>query len=267
MSGPPPTDPGGRPVRTGRDRGTIARMLALSAVMLAALAPATAAAGPGPWKPLLDELELPPERAQLAPGRWRGGGARALPVFERLWDDWFLLEEHAVSSGRRVLECASSFRGLVSAAGDRVAPGADLSASGAPAEQDEAEPARRLVDALAAVWRQGGEPLPDARSAELLEQARKVPRPGTTPTRARPASETPARRGSSTRAWGCSWTRAARIASPGTVRRTAARGSDRRNRTARTPAALAWRSERCRLTARAGGGLHGVSQMGTSLTA
>ena len=149
------------------------RFFAFFAAALVCLSASAEAGDPGHWKPLLDRLELTPEEAQLAPGRWRGGGKHSLPFFEKLWGDWFLLEKKTVSTGREALKAAPGFRKLVTLGARTLIPGTK-----AFAEHDGAltgDSAVPFLDAIAAVHEVAGKPLGKKQREELKRRLDEVP--------------------------------------------------------------------------------------------
>jgi hypothetical protein len=61
---------------------------------------------------MLKGLGLTPDTAQLSPTRWKGGGEYSLGVFDRLWNDWRLIDGTAIGLGRRCLKAAPSCESL-----------------------------------------------------------------------------------------------------------------------------------------------------------
>ncbi len=56
-----------------------------------------------PWADLFSQVGLTPDTAQLDRNRWTGGGAYRLASFQRLWDDWRLIDGETISTGRELL--------------------------------------------------------------------------------------------------------------------------------------------------------------------
>ena len=82
------------------------RITAGCLIALALAAGACLAAGP--WDPLLDALHLAPQTARLDPNRWTGGGEYRLDEFQRLWDDWQLVDPAARSWADEAMGAATS---------------------------------------------------------------------------------------------------------------------------------------------------------------
>jgi len=54
------------------------------------------------WDEMLAKVNLTPEKAQLDPGRWTGGGEYRLKVFQTLWDDWQKVDPTTIKLGEDV---------------------------------------------------------------------------------------------------------------------------------------------------------------------
>lgn len=62
---------------------------------------------------LLAKTELPETEILLSPRRWRGGGAHSMPLFNKTWDDWRLLDPTCQATGRELLGASGSFEALL----------------------------------------------------------------------------------------------------------------------------------------------------------
>jgi len=125
------------------------------------------------WDDVLGHLGLTADTAQLPLDRWRGGEGHPLAVFDRMWDDWRLIEPTATSFSDALLSSEGRFGPLLSAAGERigtVGPRQDTAVT--PVAE---APADALADAIAAVYEAAGQPLAEERLAAIREDALSVP--------------------------------------------------------------------------------------------
>lgn len=125
-----------------------------------------------PWDRLLAANGLDRHTAQLNPGRWRGGGRDSLPLFDALWDNWFLtvptarklarqaLQDNSVENAARLLGIEMG-EAVVTAAREAV-----RARSAAPGT---------LADAIAELHRSFGRPLAEARMTALYRETAVVP--------------------------------------------------------------------------------------------
>jgi len=160
----------------GRPRCGICRSagVCLVALLSLTLLPEARPESPG-WGELLAKVNMTPDKAQLAAGRWTGGGKHRLSMFQRLWDDWRLLDATTLDLGQKVLASGIEFEALVRVAAGPidVQPPAQL---GAPPAREGAQPAPpELVDAIRTLCAAGGAPLTDTQVAALTQALARVP--------------------------------------------------------------------------------------------
>lgn len=62
------------------------------------------------WDQMLAKVNLTSDKAQLNPGRWRGGGEYSLKTFNSLWDDWRKVDPTTVQLGKDVAGTKSLYR-------------------------------------------------------------------------------------------------------------------------------------------------------------
>jgi len=93
------------------------RRIILMLLILVACAAMPACAAKEPWTDLLQQASLTPEKAQLPEGRWRGGGLYTISMFDKLWNDWRLIDNTTITTAKRFEKASRSFYnlGLVSA--------------------------------------------------------------------------------------------------------------------------------------------------------
>jgi hypothetical protein len=125
-----------------------------------------------PWDKMLAADGLTRKTAQLNADRWRGGGPDSLPLFDALWDNWFLV----VPTGDRLGRAALQDNSVENAAR---AVGVDLSdtlvGTTQEAVQHRAQAPGDLADAIAAVQNACAQPLTPAQMTALRQQAAGVP--------------------------------------------------------------------------------------------
>lgn len=126
-----------------------------------------------PWDPLLAQVKLTPQKAQLDPNRWAGGGTYRLNSFQRLWDDWRLVDGATVSAGQSMLKSCTSFYSLGVAAAQQI----DLKLSPPPAVIHPRSPkgAEGLVAAISDLQTSLKKPLEPNQLQDLRAQCRGVP--------------------------------------------------------------------------------------------
>ena len=156
-----------------------ARGVALSLVLCILYGVAPACFADSPWDPVLAAAKLTPKQAQIDPNRWTGGGLYRLDTFQKMWDDWMLVDPTAIAWGKEALEASSSFEALV----DFAAPKLGVKLTPPPPElvrQQQAiakyvnEPLIRAIRDLHIVL---GQPLAKAQLDDLCAQAATVPPP------------------------------------------------------------------------------------------
>jgi len=155
---------------------------AISAGFLAAgLAGLAAVAEPpldtAPWDSLLQTAGLTPAGAQLGPGKWLDGGRYRLNAFQKVWDDWRLIDGTARTFSRTFLADSRHFQPLVTDA----ARALDLSpAPPAPSPRPPcpaAEGRQALVTALQNLHTALKQPLTAEQLQQLQVRAAAVPPP------------------------------------------------------------------------------------------
>lgn len=150
-------------------------ILASSLIFGAALGLAEPPHSPDPpWAAgLLAEAKLTPARAQLDSGRWTGGGAHRLDVFQRLWDDWRQIDPTARAAGRDFLAASGRFEELTAQAARMLG----LRPLPPPAaEAVERPPAgEALLRAITALHAAMDKPLTPEQSRDLQSRCRAVP--------------------------------------------------------------------------------------------
>ncbi len=145
------------------------RLVALVALAVGATLAAAeegAPSGASPWDELLAPYGLAAKDLQLPRSRWREGGPGSLPVFDRAWDDWRVLDRETPRIGRDLLAAAGRFESLVAEGGRLAAIASSTLAPIATAS---------FTDAIAALESRLGEPLGPERRRELAAKAALVP--------------------------------------------------------------------------------------------
>lgn len=66
-----------------------------------------------PFAAPLEATGVSKEHTNLAAGRWRGGGPRSLPAFDKLWGDWRQLDPYATDSGKKLIAANTSIASLI----------------------------------------------------------------------------------------------------------------------------------------------------------
>ncbi|MHB0912899.1 MAG: hypothetical protein ACYC2Y_05565 [Armatimonadota bacterium] len=147
------------------------KRLICSALLLLLAVPAFSAEAP--WDDMLSKVGLTPETAQLAAGRWRGGGTYSLFTFNALWDDWRLIDGTAIGLAKDFRASAGSFEKL----GLVAARSIDVKSTG------EIVPAHKglsggdaLANAIEGVCRFGGSSLTAEEKLVLETRAKFVPK-------------------------------------------------------------------------------------------
>jgi hypothetical protein len=146
---------------------------AASAILAAALLVGGAHAAP-PWPDLLAKVGLTPDTAQVDRGKWTGGGAYRLSGFQRLWDDWRLLDDETITTGREVLLGAGDLGGLILAAAPKIDVAVEPPKALPPPQPPTQEALLRSLRHLCGL---GGKPLDGSALAALKASAAKVPAP------------------------------------------------------------------------------------------
>ncbi|MCR4318597.1 MAG: hypothetical protein NUW37_19825 [Planctomycetes bacterium] len=125
-----------------------------------------------PFAEMLGSAGLTEDSAQLPANRWRGGGPHSLPLFDRLWDDWRLLDPETERT-RNVLSAAGGSFGKLLAAGSEKL---DVAIDDARMEELRAEVSPALLpEAIARIHERAGTPLSGDEFAALKTSARNVP--------------------------------------------------------------------------------------------
>jgi hypothetical protein len=152
--------------------------LALSFALCAALAQPQPSPDPTPaWAgPLLDQVRLTPAKAQLDPNRWTGGGQYRLDTFQRLWDDWRLIDPTARTAAKDVLAASASFEGLVATAA-RFIDVKPLPPAPPVPGTDKVPPDEALTRAVAELHAALDKPLSADQQRDLAGRAKAVPAP------------------------------------------------------------------------------------------
>jgi hypothetical protein len=147
--------------------------------LCAALSLAQPPADPTPsWAgPLLEQAKLTPAKARLDPNRWTEGGKRRLDTFQRLWDDWRLIDPTARATARTFLAAAGSFDGLTAAAAPLidVKPLPPLPPAPRTDPEKESPPGERFIRGIVALHAFLNKPLSAEQIKDLKVRARVVP--------------------------------------------------------------------------------------------
>jgi len=132
---------------------------------------------PEPWDALLAQIGLTRQTAQLAADRWREGGRGRLGSFERLWDDWSLIEPTERQWAAQVLTDPGNLGNAILWAAERLdAPLTGPPVGGAGPRGAPASP-RRLAEAIASVHLTAGQPLDGPAQTALVAESQRVPEP------------------------------------------------------------------------------------------
>jgi hypothetical protein len=123
-------------------------------------------------EPLLKELKLTPATAQLEPNRWTGGGPHRLNTFQKIWDDWRMIDPAVVEAGKGFLTSADSFERMIVTA----APFIDVKPLPTAPVKADALPADAFPKAVAEFHIALGKPLTDEQSKDLAARSKSVPR-------------------------------------------------------------------------------------------
>ncbi len=127
-----------------------------------------------PWADLFSQVGLTPDTAQLDRNRWTGGGAYRLASFQRLWDDWRLIDGETISTGRELLLGCGDLGGLLLA----MAPKIDVAIEPPqPLPPPKPNPREALLRSLRHLCALGGKPLDAQALAALKASAANVPQP------------------------------------------------------------------------------------------
>ncbi len=132
-------------------------------------------AAEGPWDPVLTALQLTPRAAQLDPNRWTGGGTYRLDEFQRLWDDWQLVDPTAESWAHEALAASMGFEPTLTFAAGKL--GAKLPPLPVVVGLKPAKARALLVSAITDLHAALGQSLGAARAAELRQRVASVPLP------------------------------------------------------------------------------------------
>jgi len=136
-----------------------------------------ASSAESPWGALLAAANLTPQTAQLDPNRWTGGGEHRLAEFQRLWDDWQLVDPTAQSWAQSTLAAPGSFVRLAAFSAPKI--GVDLPPDPRPAPPRRAlgpsKARAALVAAIADLHAAFGPALDASRMADLRARATRVP--------------------------------------------------------------------------------------------
>jgi hypothetical protein len=120
---------------------------------------------------LLKEVKLTPDKAQLEPTRWTVGGPHRLNTFQRLADDWRLIDPTARTTAKNFL-AGDTFDELVATA----APFLDVKPPAPPAPAVKEVPAdEALVRAITALHAALDKPLSDEQKKQLGKRVKAVP--------------------------------------------------------------------------------------------
>jgi hypothetical protein len=126
-----------------------------------------------PWHRMLAEIGRNVKTAQLDAGRWRGGGADSLPIFNQCWNNWQLI----VPTGQRLAREALRDNSVENASRILSVDLSDtLVSTTEAAVQAQAQAPGDLADAIAELQRSCGQPLSSAQRTALRQQAAVVPR-------------------------------------------------------------------------------------------
>ena len=130
-----------------------------------------------PWtESVLKEVKLSPEKAQLDPNKWTGGGLYRLDTFQRLWDDWRGIDPAAREAAKNFLD-ANTFEKLIVAA----APYIDVklppsAAPGTVPNRGKETPAEdELIRTIAELHAALNKPLTAEQKKELSTRVKTVP--------------------------------------------------------------------------------------------
>jgi hypothetical protein len=123
-------------------------------------------------RPLLEQVKLTPAAAQLDPNRWAGGGPHRLDTFQRLWDDWRLIDPTARAAAKDFLAAADGFDNLTATAARLIDVKPLPAAPATVSEQPSADAFRRAVAGLHAAL---DKPLSPEQQKDLDARARAVP--------------------------------------------------------------------------------------------
>jgi hypothetical protein len=140
------------------------------AALLAILCANHVWSAPDPWDGVLAAAGLTAKTAQLDPNRWTGGGLYRLDSFQRLWDDWRLVDPTAIQWGHAALAASGSFSQLVAFGADRI--GVKLTPKQATSVRPVDEPLARAIRGLHSTL---GKPLSVAEAMDLRAKAAAVP--------------------------------------------------------------------------------------------
>jgi len=144
------------------------RRISVSLGLCLLLAYGTSAEEDAFWDELLSLADLDRKSAQLPSTIWRGGGELALPVFDRVWADWFEIRPTATRATDRLLAHAGQLAPKVAFAAELLSRGAE--------QTDEAERATAgLVEVIAQIHETRGDPLSPEARGKLAETSRQIP--------------------------------------------------------------------------------------------
>ena len=156
-----------------------ARGVVLSLALSAFWALASACVADSPWDPVLAAAKLTPRQAQLDPGRWTGGGLYRLDSFQKLWDDWMLVDPTAIAWGNEALAKPDCFETLIGFAAPKIGvklPPAPKATVAPPAIAPQ-HPNEALLRAIRDLHSAFDKPLSRAQLDDLVARAAKVPAP------------------------------------------------------------------------------------------
>jgi hypothetical protein len=152
-------------------------LLVLCGIIFVTIPAAGRSANPhAPWDELLALEGLTPEAAQLEPNRWRGGGRFALPVFTRVWDDWFQFDPLIQQTGHQVMEASGSGTDLITTAASHLNVAWDMPPAPRVRRVSATQARTLLVNAITAIHATAKAPLDATQQQQLAQQAASVPR-------------------------------------------------------------------------------------------
>ena len=122
------------------------------------------------WDELLSIADLDRKSAQLPSTIWRGGGELALPVFDRLWADWFEIRPAATRATDRLLARPGELA-------PKVAFAAELLSSRSEQADEPARATAGLVEFIAQIHERRGDPLSPEGRGKLEEMSKRIPGP------------------------------------------------------------------------------------------